>query len=269
MAQSTLNLTTSELRNDIVRFCGFRTDGDYASASAAQQATVDRIIRNGLRRFYNPMLLPNETAPHEWSFLSPQATLALVAGTASYDLPDSFAGMLGPFTWDDSASSDPIEVVNDALFQRKRSAEPDATGDPVIAMIVPKATTGESPDLTPNVPTIFTVVFWPTPNADKTLVYRYYAAQDMVTATVAPPGGSQHAETMIAMCRWVAAEEYMRDTRDWDRFRIAAIERLHASVWADRRMSGRVRFGYNGDGSDRGATDPRSRVRVLFNGTQY
>lgn len=267
MAQSTLNLTTAELRREMARFCGFHQQGTYEALNMQQRDTVDRLINTGLRRFYNPMPLQGEAVPHEWSFLSPTATLALTATTAGYDLPDGFGGMLGPFFWSGSTGRDPIPTMNDAEFMRRQSSDTTATGTPRIAMIAPKATTGESPDETPNVPTIFRVTFWPTPDADGTLMYRYYALQNAVSATVAPPGGMQHAETIIAVCKSAAADEYRRGDEP-EIFRRAADDRLRASVWADRRMSGRTHFGMNLDRSDAMASEAMS-FSVTVNGIQY
>ena len=251
----------------MARFCGFHQQGDYTALNMQQRDTVDRLINTGLRRFYNPMLLDGETSPHEWSFLSPTATLSLSASTASYDLPDGFGGLLGPFFWSGTTGKSPIQTLNDAEFMRRRSVDSAATGTPTIAMITPKATSGDSPDETPNVPTIFQATFYPTPSASGTLTYRYYALQNSVSATVAPPGGMQHADTIIAVCKAAAAEEYRRG-EEVPIFLRAADERMRASVWADRRMSGRTHFGMNLDRSDAMTADVGS-FTVTYNGTQY
>lgn len=69
-----------------------------------QREKVKSIIQSGYMQmlFPPPLAAPREGAPapkpHQWSFLTPLASLGLEAGRATYELPDNFSGVLGEFT---------------------------------------------------------------------------------------------------------------------------------------------------------------------------
>ena len=96
MAESTLNLTFTEIRTEIGRYLGLpRTYGDW---DADEILDVTACIKRGLRNFYfPPRTTPTEQA-HRWSFLRPQATLTIwddiisgdaITATISYADPTS------------------------------------------------------------------------------------------------------------------------------------------------------------------------------------
>jgi hypothetical protein len=84
MAESTLQITWSDLETEVGRFLGLdRTVGNW---TANETADVLAIITRGLRQFYFPTRTNPQEAAHRWSFLRPQSTLTIwddvVAGDA-------------------------------------------------------------------------------------------------------------------------------------------------------------------------------------------
>ncbi|MHC4625068.1 MAG: hypothetical protein ACYS4W_14335 [Planctomycetota bacterium] len=97
MAESTLNLTFTEIRTEIGRFLGL--DRTYANWTASEILDVTACIKRGLRNFYfPPRSTPTEIA-HRWSFLRPQSQLviwddvvaddAITVSTAVYAAPST------------------------------------------------------------------------------------------------------------------------------------------------------------------------------------
>jgi hypothetical protein len=66
---STLMLTFGKLRAEVQRYMGFGRGTDWDNLTADAKGDVLSVIERGLRQFYNPMPLPNESSAHEWSFL--------------------------------------------------------------------------------------------------------------------------------------------------------------------------------------------------------
>jgi hypothetical protein len=75
MAESTLNITFTELRTEIGRFLGL--DRSYANWSADEILDVTACIKRGLRNFYFPPRTDNAQAAHRWNFLRPRSTLVI------------------------------------------------------------------------------------------------------------------------------------------------------------------------------------------------
>jgi hypothetical protein len=75
MAESTLQLTWTEIETEVARYLAFdRTVGNW---TANQVLDLAAITKRGARQFYfPPPTIPNEPA-HRWSFLRPQSTLTI------------------------------------------------------------------------------------------------------------------------------------------------------------------------------------------------
>lgn len=94
--ESSLSISKEEIDAAISVELGY--DPSLPTVGARGQQ-IDRIRKSGLRSVYYALLPnPEQSGAYEWSFTNPPATLALVAGTADYDLPDDFAwvGAVGP-----------------------------------------------------------------------------------------------------------------------------------------------------------------------------
>ncbi len=76
---STLALTVGELRQEIQRYFGFGRNSPWSSIQVDGQGDVLSAMNRGLRQFYNPMPMPNESSAHEWSFLRGFGNLSTVA----------------------------------------------------------------------------------------------------------------------------------------------------------------------------------------------
>ena len=77
MSESTLSLSLTELRIAIAHQMGL---GDTAANwSATELATINRILKKGLRQFYFPPQFDPNERPHQWTFLKPVCTLTTIA----------------------------------------------------------------------------------------------------------------------------------------------------------------------------------------------
>lgn len=74
-----LNITLSDLREEVQRFMGYGRSTTFSGMSTAFQGDVTSIINRGLRQFYYPPPLPGETSSHQWSFLMKSDDLAIPA----------------------------------------------------------------------------------------------------------------------------------------------------------------------------------------------
>lgn len=81
MAESTLVTNHAVITASLARYMSF-TSTVYGSLQAAEKLDIDECINRGYRQFLSPPLLPNQAAPHIWSFLRPVTTLVT---TAPYD----------------------------------------------------------------------------------------------------------------------------------------------------------------------------------------
>ena len=84
MTESTLATTLTEIRLAIAHFMGI--DVDSAEWDDDQTAIINLILKRGLRQFYFPPPVLQQTGkrtaitlpPYEWSFLKPVTTLDLI-----------------------------------------------------------------------------------------------------------------------------------------------------------------------------------------------
>jgi len=84
VSESSLSTTLTEIRLAIAHFLGI--DVDPTNWDADQTAIINLILKRGLRQFYFPPPLLEQTGkriaitrpPHEWSFLKPITTLDLI-----------------------------------------------------------------------------------------------------------------------------------------------------------------------------------------------
>lgn len=255
MAESTLSLSIDDLRSDMGDYLGYgRT---YASMSAKQTARVDALLKTGLRKFYIPAL--KGIPPHEWSFLKPITTLALIADDYDYDLPDDFLafdpGKKPTFATTDNAEY-PLELVDESRIRALRMSQTiTISGPPRYMAERPKA--GTPMGLTAG--QRFEVIFFPTPDAAYTVTYRYKVAPNAISDSQKYPyGGMQHAETIRAACL-CACEQFLNDGRtNWT---AGFDELLMASIQADQQKAP-ASLGYNGDKSNC-RRDSFSRVNLV------
>lgn len=260
MAESTLAVTLNEIRSEVCRYLGFGRF--YSNASPVQRDDCDLIIRRGLRQFYAPPPLPQETKSHRWSFLTPSATLTMVSGTSAYALPDDFGGMIGDFTYTNETWPQSIKMVNMNVL-RDAQAMGTSNRRPSMAAIQPRETASAG---NPDIPTRWEAVFHSTPDAAYVVKYQYYVIQDATSGALDyVPGGALHGETILASCLAIA-ETYAESPNA--KFREYFKERLVSSVLLDRQTTGSSFIGRNLDRSD-AANGTQQRIIVTYNGTEY
>lgn len=233
-----------------------------ASWTHKQAEEVNEAIRSGLRRFYTPPVLPGERYAHEWSFLRPLGHLQLVDGVYEYDLPEDYAFLDGPMTYDPGTSIiyPPVRMVSEHQI-RSRRQEMQYSARPEMAAIRVKTDQQTG--------TRWEIVVWPTPDADYTLGYRYRTNPTLLSSGIAKPvGGMPHAQTVVESCL-LSADELMGNKSDrYARY----IELLRTSVSHDRIANAPETLGYNRDRSD-GVQDGDYRdcqaQVVTYNGVSY
>jgi len=220
-----------------------------------QSEMVKECMRQGLRRFYNPPVLPNERYPHSWSFLQPLATLTTVSGQSVVQMPAGFTMLDGDMTYQDdqSAGLAYVKFVGEEMVRKSQARIDNFSGHPQIVAI-------RRSNAAPTAGTRYEAVFWPTPDAAYVLEYRFRMDPVMLAmsedplvldGSSIPEGGQAHHQTLIESCLLACDEVMKRDSRQRaEKFR----ELLYASVGFDRQMSTASNLGYNGDDSDRRQT---------------
>jgi hypothetical protein len=97
MAESGLTLYYADLE-DAVALLGHGVV--YSSLSTDDKAVADMLVKDGLRRWYQPPRLPGEDAAHRWSFLWPTATLPILAPYSTGTLTVTAGAVVGAgVTW--------------------------------------------------------------------------------------------------------------------------------------------------------------------------
>lgn len=200
---------------------------------------LDEIINAGYLQFIYPPPLQGENTAHRWTFLRPTATFDTVADTYLYDMESNFGAIIGDLTYDeDEYVHTVIEQVTPGMIDRNRAIN-SASGKPYLFALRPKSSAMTSVQVTE-------MMLYPTPDAEYGIVYHYDAKVSQLSdSNPYVLGGQPHFETILQSCRDVAAARYKDDPGG--REHIMFLERLRASVEADRRLSPKT-LGFNEDG---------------------
>jgi hypothetical protein len=218
----------------------------YGAHSAAwthkESSEIKLALEEGLRTFYNPMVIPGDVKAHEWSFLQPVLRITTAEDVDHYDLPEDYASILGPLNHTPSASAlyPSVAIVGEHQI-RARAQQSSITARPQIAAVrvKPVDATGV---------TRYEILFWPTPDDAYSLVGRYQSNPKMLSAdTSLPIGNRQHAQTVVEAC--LAAAERVKGKPGLHQKEF--MKCLIASVALDRQQSAPETLGINRDGSDR------------------
>lgn len=226
----------------IGRHLGYGPNPKAWSHQQTQMCT--EALRRTLRRVYNPALLPGESYPHDWSFLRPRATLALVAGQHTYDLPADFASLYGPMTHATEGSTlYPAiiycgeEMIRQLLQRQESSARPDRAAIRV-----------KSHDRAHG--TRYEILFWPVPDQNYQIDFRYRINPD--TINLANPSeseieihGTDRFSELFLEAAMLTADEMMGVRRSVHEERY--IRALAAAVGSDRVTNSPDSLGYNSD----------------------
>lgn len=241
MSESSLSLGYPDFAAAVGRFMGF--GGTSGAWSSDETDIIDDIVQSGVRRFYFPAPTPEAPSGYRWSFVFIDATQALIAADYDYDAPDSFGGMVSPFTF---ATADTgyfaLTKVSEAQIRVwQQSGGASTSGPPRYFAVRPRdsgGTTGQRHEF----------LFWPTPDGVYTLQYTHMALISKIsTGAPYPLGGMAHCETILESCLAVAEE---RHDGEKGIHAAAYVERLAASIALDINTQGVDSFGIAGDGGE-------------------
>ncbi len=235
-----LGITKAYLKRLIGRQMGL---GPHQAIWNHKQASeVDLALETGLRKFYAPMVLPNEKASWDWSFLCPVGRIVTSNVVHTCDLPDGFISLMGPlvFAPDSGIIYPAIQVVGEHQI-RMQYQRTSASGRPTMGAIRPKPPQA-------GFATAYEIALWPQPDDDYEITFRYQVNPEaMPNDACLPYGGQQHAQTIIEAC--LAAAEELTGTVNGPHA-VKFLECLVASVSNDRKLAPET-LGYNRDNSDR------------------
>lgn len=167
------------------------------------------------------------------------------------DLPDDLGRIVGDLHFEADVYWRPITQVSEhqiqALLQRD-----DSTNRPVHAAVRYKAsdsTGGQRRE----------IVWWPKPDDDYTLTYRYEAFQAKLVKTTAPYplGGMKYSELVVESCLAIAEQR----ANDEKGIHSDAFVRLLAAAIEQDRQSGPRYFGALGEGESDEADARRRRLQ--------
>jgi len=199
----------------------------------SETTRADDILQRGLKCFYFPPPLPVNTdkaafkPPHRWSFLSLTGTFTMVVGQATYPLPEGFQGVDGDLSYPAGDQNRSIKQITDS-DRRGMSSDSNANAVSKYFSVLPQTTTGAANQLRQ-------IVLYPPPSGTQTLTYRSTLTPGVLTSTNPHPyGGTAHAETILAACRYVWAQGTEQEGPAYQSF----TQRLSASVETDKSIEG-------------------------------
>lgn len=258
-----IRVTRQYLMQEIGRETGWgRQPGKW---NAIQRQDAQRILDIGIRNFYVPPTLPNETVFHSWSFLQPEFEIQLKVNKEDYDLPEDFAGLINELTYSSSDDSwCPLCVVSELVVRKNRQelgGSAEYSGYPQQVAIIPVGDAGTEYQR-------HKMMVFPCPNDDFRIRGRYRSNPLAFSDdTPHPMGGQPHAETLrLSVMAAIEQELEGGNGPRYSQFLMA----LKTSVDFDRRYTGPQVFPI-GDEEYAGAaaTSPGYRMPIIrMNGTE-
>lgn len=186
-----------------------------------------------------------------------------ITADGDYDLPDNFGGMTeNMFIVSTSVTIKTIKRVGASRIYVLRG-QSDYTDTPHVFAVVPA-----SHDMTEG--QRYRASFYPTPDAVRTVTYRYNILPNKLTATATYPHGVEmHSRTMMLACLAEVDRELHIDNGHKTEYE----EALEASVKADRRDNQPATLGYNDDhsvsnGISAAEQDRYGDVTYTYNGVE-
>lgn len=238
--------TFNWLRRELSVKAGY--DADHRLLNRSDRSYIDSLIESGLMQFCHaaypsaPMMqepLSGEgrsadsiqveaqkeakrRPPHNWSFLHRIYELQTVSGKNSYDLPDDFGAWIGEPTT--SRAGGKIAIVRENHIRQLNSSSPES-GYPKYCATRKTSIGGSRKQST-------AIVFYPTPDdATETIQVEYKAIPETLSdLSQYPPGGTEHAETLLASCFHVLAQ---RTGQGLEQAILHYRDRLSASIIID------------------------------------
>jgi hypothetical protein len=207
-----------DLMNGVGHYLGYNEEPDPLAATltfwdADQLADVKRNVNAGYRQFLYPPVLDEGKKPYEWSFLTPTAALAFVAGVQKVDLPIDFGGILFGATLDFGNTR--LGKVSEDRFNALTGGVNSTTGVIKYVSVLRPVQVAAT-----EVP--YELGVYPTPTSDSIVRFRYMREAPMLDDTNEIPwGGDRHSETIMQSC--LAAAELSQDDEHgvhWERFKM-------------------------------------------------
>jgi hypothetical protein len=262
---SSLEVTKSQLERLIGR--AIFNNPNPKTWTHGQASTVAEVLRTGLRKFYQPQVLPNERDTWQWSFLSPVHLMDIQSGVFAYDLPLDFSMVRGGITYSDGTGImyPPIRLVSEEQVRQQLQATGN-TARPFVAAIRVK-------NSNENTGTRYEFLLAPIPSEDRQIAIPYAINPEQLgTDQALPMGGQPHAQTVIEAC--LAASEIHLGSGNSHQQEFLTC--LQASISHDRMLSSPHTLGYNRDNSDSYHHDlpyverfNRGDSMTTYNGTVY
>jgi hypothetical protein len=155
-----------------------------------------------------------------------------------FNLPADFGGLEGGFTFDPQVSYPAVKVVNEGVLRQNRQWTVVASVPQFVA-VRSKSSVGTDGQR-------FEACFFPAPDAEYILTYKYYVLPNKLTATAPYPlGGMPIAELILETALGIAEQRV-----DGPGTHTAAADRLLAvAIDQDKRACTPDFFGYCGDAS--------------------
>jgi hypothetical protein len=161
---ATLDLTYKDVWTKVAEYLGLGS-----SPTGTDLTKVKDITKRGYRKFLMPIDLSTAAKgvgpkPYRWSFLRQTTTLATVAGTTTYALPDGYNGMIIPLTHTTSETINPIEVPLEVIYVKISQSINDA---------YPLYFAVKDVDFDPAIGRKKELIFYPNPDKEYTYYYTY------------------------------------------------------------------------------------------------
>ena len=260
MAESTLSLKKRDFEIKLGMYFGHGSGGfafEDREWTTKEAYKIRDCVESGLRQFYFPP--PLGGVPYDWSFLKPTASLAVVDGDQSINLPDDFGGFEGRITISSPTTRtwQPIPLFNEGIIRELYSKNPERTGPPEAAAVRPIKGTTLSEG------TRSQLMIFPEADESYTLQFPYYILANCLDGTHPYAyGGMAHAETILESCLAIAEQRYDNTVGVHS---AKFMERLAASIALDRRLKPEA-GGLNTDNTDRFVYRHDIEATVTYNG---
>lgn len=237
------------LRRELCVKIGY--NADHRLLNRSERSYVDSIIESGVNQFCHaaypsaPMLPEPPSGegrvdqplisdaekefkrkpPHNWSFMQKIFELRTVVGQYSYEMPDDFGSWIGEPTT--GRKGNKIAIARENHIRQLTQSVP-SQGDPKYCATRKKSIGGSSKPVTE-------IIFYPNPNVEQTIKIEYKALPVALgEQSQYPPGGTEHAETVLACCFYVCAQ---RKGEGIEQAIMHLRDRMTASIIIDRASS--------------------------------
>lgn len=239
--------TFNWLRREIGAKIGYKADHNLLGN--IERRHVDSVIESGVQQFIssawptipqNPSGPPPEgrepsdaghvesnkeakrRPPHRWSFMQRFATIATVVDQSAYDLPDDFGSWIGEPTT--AVGGGRISIVREAQIRQLLSSE-GLTGQPNYAALRKTSVGGVTKQASE-------IVIYPIPDTVQDIIVEYMPNTVTLTDDAQyPPGGLEHAETVLSYCFYTLAQ---RTSKGIQEAAMYVQDRLTASIAIDK-----------------------------------